>query len=276
MPRNDESRLQVQDTGAEAPPQNASSILSFVIPTEFIELPTKGKFYPPDHPLHDIDTIEMRYMTAKETDILTSKSLLKKGLAVDRMLENLFVDKNVKAIDLFIGDKNALILASRINGFGAEYNAQVTCMNCGTTADHSFELNQVKPKEISEDINFSTQGTFYIKLPKTGVEVECRLLTGADEKELSKLAEKKKRLKLPDTALTDQYKRIIVSLNTVTERSTVEEFVDIMPAQDALHLRKEYEAARPDMDMGYAYECEACNANNNVDIPFSANFFWPD
>lgn len=276
MPRNDESRLKVQDKGESPPIQDASSLLNFVIPTEFIELPTQGKFYPPDHPLHDCDTVEMRYMTAKETDILTSKSLLKQGLAVDRMLESLFVNKDIKTPQLFIGDKNALILAARVNGFGSSYEAQVSCMNCATTAEHSFELNEVKPKEIPENIKFSENGTFFIKLPKTEIEVECKLLTGEDEKYLSKLAEKKKRLKLPATALTDQYKRIIVSLNTVSERSTVEEFVDIMPAQDALHLRKEYELARPDMDMSYSYECEACNASNQVDIPFSANFFWPD
>jgi len=276
MPRNDESRLQVQDKGESPPPIDTNSILNFVIPTEFIELPTAGKFYSSDHPLHNVETVEMRYMTAKETDILTSKSLLKKGVAVDRMLESLFVDKNIKAPQLFIGDKNALILAARINGFGSQYEAQVGCMNCSTTNEHSFELNEVKSKEISKDIKFSENGTFFIKLPKTGIEAECRLLTGEDEKSLVKLADKKKKLKLPDTTLTDQYKKIIVSLNTVSDRSTVEEFVDIMPAQDALHLRKEYESARPDMDMTYVYECETCNASNKVDIPFSANFFWPD
>ena len=186
------------------------------------------------------------------------------------------VNKDTKASQLFIGDKNALILASRINGFGSEYTAQVGCQNCGATSEHLFELNEVKPKAIPENINFSTNGTFFVKLPKTGVEAELRLLTGEDEKELAATADKRRKLKLPDTLLTDQYKKIIVSLNTVSERSTVEEFVDIMPAQDAMHLRKEYEAARPDMDMSYSYECEACNATNDVDIPFSANFFWPD
>ena len=276
MPRNDDSRLKVQDKGENAPVQNTNSLLNFVIPSEFIELPTKGKFYASDHPLHKAETVEMRYMTAKETDILTSKSLLKKGLAVDRMLESLFVDKNIKARELFTGDKNALILASRINGFGSEYEAQVTCMNCTETSKHSFELSEIVSKSTSDNIKFSENGTFFIKLPKTEIEAECRLLTGEDEKDLVALADKKKKLKLPDTTLTDQYKKIIVSLNGVSERSTVEEFVDIMPAQDAQHLKREYETARPDMDMSYSYECERCDAQNVVDIPFSANFFWPD
>jgi hypothetical protein len=276
MPRNDESRLKVQDKGGNPPPSDKNSLLNFVIPTEFVELPTAGKFYPPEHPLHQVETVEMRYMTAKETDILTSKSLLKKGIAVDRMLENLFVDKEIKARELFIGDKNALILAARVNGFGSDYEAQITCMNCGTTANHEFELSEVVARKASEDIKFSNNGTFFIKLPQTAIEAECRLLTGEDEKQLVAKADKKKKLKLPDTSLTDQYKKIIVSLNEVSDRGQVEEFVDLMPAKDAMHLRKEYESARPDMDMSYSYECETCEAENKVDIPFSANFFWPD
>jgi len=108
------------------------------------------------------------------------------------------------------------------------------------------------------------------------IEAECRLLTGEDEKYLVDKSDKKKKLKLPESALTDQYKAIIVSLNGVTERSTVEEFVDIMPASDAQYLRREYDKARPDVDMTYSFECEKCDADNDGDIPFSANFFWPE
>jgi len=276
MPRNDESRLGIQDKGENPPIQDQKSPLSFVIPTEFVELPTRGRFYPSDHPLHNVECMEIRYMTAKETDILTSKSLLKKGIAIDRMLENLFVDKNIKAPQLFVGDKNALIIAARISGFGSLYEAQFTCGNCAGVTEHSFDLNDVEVKKVDENIQFSESGTFFIKLPKTEVVAECRLLTGEDEKYLAAAQDKKQKLKLPDSALTDQYKRIIVSLNGVAERSTVEEFVDIMPAFDASHLRKEYEKLRPDVDMACPVECDKCGADSVVDIPFSANFFWPE
>jgi len=276
MPRNDGTRLGVQGDGESPPVQNTNSPLNFVMPTEFVELPTRGKFYPAKHPLHGEETIEIKYMTAKETDILSSKELLKRGTAIDRMLESIIVNKEIKATDLFVGDKNALVVASRINGFGHLYDSQLTCPNCSATNENEFDLKEVKIKEAPEDIKFSENGTFYITLPKTEVVVECRLMTGENEKSLSKKAEKKRKLKLPDASLTDQYKMIIVSLNGVTERSTVEEFVDIMPASDATHLRREYEKARPDVDMSYAHECDSCNATSVVSIPFSANFFWPD
>jgi len=275
MPRNNESRLGTQAEGDSPPIENSNSLLNFVIPTEFVELPTKGKFYPPHHPLHNVEEVEMRYMSAKETDILTSKALLKKGIAIDRMLESLLLDKSIKADEMFTGDKNALVVAARISGFGPNYEAQITCESCGNSAEHEFELNEIVSKQTADDIRFSERGTFFITLPKTGVEAECCLLTGKDESYLLAQSEKRRKLKLPDTTMTDQYKMIIVSLNGVVERSKVEEFVDVMPAMDATHLRKEYDRARPDVDMTFQFECSNCNAENETDIPFSANFFWP-
>lgn len=276
MPRNDSTRLGVQGDGESPPTQNSNSLLNFVMPTEHVELPTQGKFYPSDHPLHGEETVEIRYMTAKETDILSSKDLLKNGTAIDRMLENLVTNKKVKVADLFVGDKNALVIAARINGFGNIYQAQASCPSCAASSEVEFDLNDVKVKNSTDEIKFSENGTFFITLPQTKIEAECKLLTGNDEKSLGKKADKKRKLKLPDSSITDQYKMIIVSLNGVSERSSVEEFVDIMPAQDAAHLRREYDKLRPDVDMTYAHECDSCNAINTVSIPFSANFFWPE
>jgi len=277
MPRNNQSRLENKpETGADAPPPNTDALLNFVTPTEFVELPTKGKFYSTDHPLHGVDTIEIKYMTAKETDLLTSKTLLKKGVAIDRMLQSILVDKSIKVSDLFIGDKNALLIAARISGFGASYDANITCRNCGATSEQCFNLEEVHRKEASDDINFTPEGTFFVDLPKSEIRAECRLLTGADEDLLLKKSEKKKKLKLVESLLTDQLKLIIVSLEGVTERGPVENFVDVMPAMDSNHLRKEYARLKPDIDLSYSFDCDNCGANNDVAIPFSTNFFWPE
>lgn len=256
--------------------EEKKSILDFVTPTEFVEIPTKGRFYPDGHPLHNVETIEIRHMTAKETDILTSKSLLKKGIAIDRMLENVIVDQNIKVNDLFVGDKNALIVASRINGFGNDYETKVTCASCGETTKTVFDLNEVNVKELDEETNISEGGTFVITLPKTGVEAECRLIDGHDEKRMVKGTEKKKKLNLPDTSLTDQLKFIIVSLNGETDRGLVEKFIDLMPAMDSNYLRKQYERVSPNVDMKNDFTCSSCGAEAVIDIPFSTSFFWPD
>jgi len=277
MPRNNQDRLiDKKKPEDDSSPASVNALLDFVVPSEFVDLPTKGKFYSKDHPWHDKESVEIKYMTAKETDILTSQQLLKKGIAVDRMLQNLVVDKEVRVSELFTGDKNALLMAARISGFGRSYDASVTCRNCNTTSEKSFDLGELNIREAPEDVNYGSNGTFFITLPQTKIKAECRLLTGVDEKKLSEKGDKKKKLKLPESTLTDQLKLVIVSLNGVTDRSAVEEFVDVMPAQDSNHLRNEYDKMRPDIDLSYEFDCEGCDTLNIINIPFSVNFFWPE
>jgi len=280
MTRNNEERLGVKDQGQNPPIQvddNNKSPLSFVSPTEFVELPTKGKFYPEDHPLHNKDTIEIRYMTAKDEDLLTSKTLLKKGVAIDRMLQNILVDKSIKVDDLYIGDKNALIVAARISGYGAEYNTSVRCPSCGESAEHMFNLEDINVKDSQyEDITISSEGTFVIELPKTKVKAECGLLTGNAEKRLAAQAEKRKKHKLPEATLTQLLKSFIVSLNDETNKVVIEQFVENMPALDSKYLRVVYDKVVPNVDMKHLYDCDSCGAETTLDIPFSVNFFWPN
>ena len=276
MPRNEERLGAKEQAGAEAPPSTENSILDFVLPTEFVDLPTKGRFYSPDHPLYNKESVEIRYMTAKDTDILTSKSLLKKGVAVDRMLQNIVVDKNIKIDDLFIGDKNALVVAARISGFGAKYETKITCPQCGTSSKMSFDLSEVNSQLEDLDFEISEDGVFEVMLPKTGVVAECRLLKGSDEKTLFKKSENRKKHNLLEETLTSQYKLFIVSLNGVTDRGLVEKFVDTMPALDSSYLRKVYGRVAPNLEMKQDFICSSCDNDTMVDIPFSAEFFWPD
>jgi hypothetical protein len=276
MSRNEERLGAIDQAGAEAPPISENSILDFVFPTEFVDLPSQGRFYSEEHPLHNKESVEIRYMTAKDTDILTSKSLLKKGVALDRVLQNILVDKSIKIDSLIVGDKNALVVAARISGFGAEYKTNITCPACGTTGQAEFDLSAIEPHLGDHEFKLSPEGTFKVMLPKTGVEAECKLLIGEDEKAMFKSSEKRKKHNLSEEPLTAQYKRFIVSLNGHTERGLVEKFVDAMPALDSSYLRKVYSRVAPSVEMKQDYACSSCDADTIVDIPFSANFFWPD
>lgn len=278
MTRNNEDRLGVKDEGQNAPvSETAQSPLSFVSPTEFVDLPTGGRFYPEGHPLQGKDTLEIRYMTAKDEDILTSKTLLKKGVAVDRMLQNILVDKSINVDELFIGDKNALVVAARVSGYGPEYKTNVTCPACGASAVHTFDLSDipVKTSEL-EEVTITDKGTFTLQLPRTKVNVECRLLTGKDERNMSAAAEKRKKHNLPEAPLTQLLKTIIVSLNGETESEVIEEFIGKMPAMDSKYLRAAYEKVVPNVDMKHLYSCDSCGTDTTLDIPFSVSFFWPD
>jgi hypothetical protein len=277
MPRNNSARMSAPtDDHVEEQKTDLQSILNFVIPTDFVEIPSKGKFYQEGHPLHNKETIEIKHISAREIDILTSESLLKKGVALDRMLQSIIIDQNIKIDDLLSVDKNALIVSSRVTSFGSEYGARMICQSCGKEYETEFDLNDSAIVTEPGDVDFSENGTFFVELPQTKVMVECRLLTSKDEKSLVERQSKKSKLNLPETLISDQIKFLIVSLNGVAERGLVDEFVDVMPAADMHFLSKEYEQVMPDVKYISETTCTHCGKKNEAEIPFTANFFWPD
>ena len=120
--------------------------LSFVVPTEFVVLPTKGAYYPPDHTLHMQESIEIKFMTAKEEDLLTSKTLIEKGIVLDRLIDNLIVDKKVKSRDLLVADRNAILIAARSSGYGTDYRTNITCRQCSHTDAYNYDLQEAQTK----------------------------------------------------------------------------------------------------------------------------------
>lgn len=267
---------------AEAPQQpveKAFDPLSFVAPTEFVELPSKGS-YPEGHPLHGKEVLEMRFMTAKEEDILSSQTLLKKGVAIERMLDSLICDKTIKAQDLLVGDRNALIIAARISGYGANYKTQVSCPSCGTRNHFDFDLTQqtIHQSQENEELNLKKleNGNFTTKMPYSGFSVEFKLLDGKDEQFLTKLASDKKKRKMADTILTDQFKQMIVSIEGHSDRSIVSRYVDNMPTLDSTQLKACYKVASPDVKVSSDFECNSCGYSQEMEVPFNTDFFWPN
>jgi hypothetical protein len=267
---------------AEAPQQpveKAFDPLSFVAPTEFVDLPSKGN-YSETHPLHGQEVIEMRFMTAKEEDILSSQTLLKKGLAIERMLDSLIINKSIKAQDLLVGDRNALIIAARISGYGANYKTQVACPGCGTRNHFDFDLTaqQTHESQESEELKLKrlANGNFTVKMPYSKFNVEIKLLDGKDEQFLTKLASDKKKRKMIETNLTDQFKRMIVNIEGHADRSIIGKYVDNMPTLDSRHLKSAYRMASPDIKITSDFECNSCSYSEEMEVPFNTDFFWPD
>ncbi len=284
MSRNKQRTAAATDAVAATAPTTpaAPASLSYVTPTEFVELPSRGKFYSTDHPLHNKEVIEMRYMTAKDEDILTSPALLKNGVAIDRLIENLIVDKNVTANSLLLGDKNAVILAARISGYGELYEVNVNCPACSATIEHSFDLSQIphnhgiQPDEDTENISLTPEGTFVATLPKTQFTAEFRLLNGADETYMEKAASKLRKLNLPESSSTGLLKQLVVSINGVNVPSEIANFIDNMPAQDARFLRACVATVTPNVDMTQEVECSSCGTTSEMAVPFTSDFFWPN
>ena len=260
--------------------KDSNPLLNFSVPTEIIELPSRGLFYPSGHPLHNKDTIEIRYMTAKDEDILTSPALLRKGIALERMLQNIIIENDIDTEDLLIGDRNALLVAARVTGYGKIYPAMVTCGSCGENFENEFDLSTFQENYSFVDaedspFNFTSNGTIEIYLPKTGFIVEVKPLSGRDENHISKMKEMKKKNNLPESNLTDMFKRMIISVNGITDKTQISAFIDNMPALDSRFLRTAYQETVPDVELSQAVECPHCGNHTEMEVPVTAEFFWP-
>ena len=218
-------------------------------------------------------------MTTKEEDILTSTALLKSGLAIERMLENIIVNKNIRSDDLLLGDKNALIIAARATGYGPVYQTKVQCPICTQNSEWAFDLRDTTVNNgttTDPDVEFTASDTVKIKLPVTEYTVEARLLTSNDEKRILKTTKQRQKHNIAESSLTDQIKLFVVSVNGVTDRSEISSCIDSMPARDSRHLRNAYQKIVPNVDMTQDFTCIHCGSESRLEVPFTADFFWPD
>ena len=192
MRRNNEERTKGRRQQAAA--VDPASLMDFVAPTEIVDLPSKGVGYPSGHPLDGVQSVEIRFMTAKDEDILTNRSLLKKGVALDKLIDNILVDKQVKSKDILVGDRNAIIIAARSSAYGHLYKTKVQCPSCGASKKMQFDLSTPETLEPTiEDVDVLDNGNYLYVTEHSKIEVEMRLLTGHDEAILFKFMNNKKQ-----------------------------------------------------------------------------------
>ncbi len=285
MSRNRERSGGVQQHDSSPPPQmmqnEGAAPFSFVVPTEFVELPSQGKFYPEGHPLTGQDSIEIRQMTAKEEDMLTSRTLLKKGVALDRVIENVIVNKTIDPDSLLIGDRNAIIIALRVSGYGNDYDTQITCPACNVNQNYSFDLNTADiyhGESTSDSIQttYNDDGTFTTVLPKTQVNVAFKLLTGRDERKMLEGIESDRRQKIHERSVTRQIINMVTSVNDDSSAGAINYLVQNIPSTDSRHLRLAYKLVAPNLDLIEYFECSECMHSQDLEVPLTADFFWPD
>jgi len=241
----------------------------FQIPTETVDLPSKGKFYPKDHPLAE-GKVEMKYMTAKEEDILTNQNFIQKGIVIDKLLQSLIVTK-FNYDDLLIGDKNAIMVAARILSYGKDYNIEFK------GEEITVDLSEIREKELDLTTIEEGQQEFTFDLPKSGNQVTFKLLTHGDDKKVDREVQGLKKInKDNDTSMSTRLKHIITSVNGDREASTVRQFVDQgLLAQDARALREEYSRVQPDVEFK-VYHVDENGVGEDIEVPVTINFFWPD
>lgn len=242
-------------------------------PTEIVDLPSQGLIYPKDNPLSS-GKIEMKYMTAREEDILTNQNYISKGTVLDKLIESLIVSK-IDFNDIIVGDKNALLIASRILGYGKDYTFRAYNSETQGIADFTVDLTTLNDKNLDPaDLKEEGVNEFEFVLPHSKISITYKLLTHGDEKSIDREITGMKKIR-PDSnpEISTRLKYIITSVDGDREKKSIREFVDnVMLARDSRSLREEIRRVSPDVELRYTGE----GAEEGINIPINLNFFWPD
>ena len=260
-------------------PAAAVSGLGFVVPTEFVELPSKGKFYPDEHPLHKQETVEIKYMTAKEEDILASSTLIKKGLVIDRLLDNILVP-DIDPTTLLVGDRSAIMIAARISSYGYPYKAHITCASCLKEQDYDFDLRKTNLNQKCFDLTFLRKNKivfneekciFEMTLPTSKIILGVRMLDGQDEKEaLDNEGQDRENI------VTNAISKFASSVDGKEDPAVVSQFINNMLASDSRYLRAVIADLTPSIDLKQSFVCDGCGEEEDREVPLTAEFFWPE
>jgi len=252
--------------------------------TDLVPLPSKGKLYPPNHPFHNKEEVEIRYLTAADEDILTTKSLLKNGEIFNRIISEVVLDKSLNPNSLLVGDRDAILIYTRILSLGSEYKASGTCKYCDSSDKYTFDISNVPMKylelvpEVENENRFKFTTSFDNK-------IEFQFPTIELVKKIQKTMElKEKALKKAmvfngiDSTATTTYKELILSINGETDRAKIGEFIDKnMPLKEIRELSKFYSENQPKIEFVSDFYCKNCGqTNEEVLLDFNPTFFWTE
>jgi hypothetical protein len=238
-------------------------------PAEEVTLPSKGLLYPDDSPLKK-GIIEMKYMTAREEDILTNPNFIQNGTVIDKLLESLIVT-DIDYNTLLTGDKDAVLIAARVLGYGNEYSFEYKGENI------TVDLNNIKDKNLDESLVVEGKNEFSFTLPVSKKEITFKFLNHGDELAIAREVKGNKKInKRASSELTTRMKYIITSIDGDYEKKTIREYVDSeFLARDARELRNYIKKIQPSVDLSFDYEDQRGNVTT-IDIPVGIDFFWPD
>ena len=263
--------LREQQSPLQSLPTSSPSVA-----TEIIELPSRGLFYPEGHPLAD-GKIEMRYMTARDEDILSSQTLIKQGVVIDKLLQALIITP-VDYDSILTIDKGAIFIAARVLAYGKDYEVEVACPSCGVKSKQMVDLQSFTDRVVDWAGFVKGQTTHKFTLPIGKQELTLKFLTHGDEKRIEedlKGSRKLGRITGVDPELTTRLRHIIVEVDGKDSASDISKCVNNMLSRDSLALRTHLKKITPDLDTQFLFNCNSCSNEQLINLPIGISFFWP-
>jgi len=276
--RNNQRRASARTRPAARAKAKQATVLSYEVPTEFVELPSRGAFYPPGHPLQNVEKVEIRFMTAKEEDILSSETLITEGVAIDRFLESIMID-DVDPATLLVGDRSAIMIAARISGYGSLYEVNLTCPRCTHENDMAFDLGEKEVRDRCFDEEFMSDNSVVINddglvetvLPVSNFKVQLRMLTAISQDEYANIIANAQ----DGNIVTSSLSLLIEKINDCDDRVQIDDVIQNLPAKDSRFIRSLFPKITPAVELKKDFRCKKCGHQQEMEVPLTAAFFWP-
>lgn len=248
---------------------------TFKVPTQPLDLPSQGLLYPEGHPLAS-GIVELNMPTAYHEDILTNQNYISKGMVIDKFLQAIIATK-VDYDDLFLGDKNAILVASRILAYGPSYSFKYTDVTSREQEDVTVDLSDLKNKEVDWSLFKDRKNEFDFTLPLTKRLITFKLLTHKDETMIDgEIKGLKKINKDMSGDITVRLAHQIIAVDGNTDRKTIRDFIKAMPMRDSQELRRYMISISPDIDMKFSFTRSNGEVVEGLTIPMTVDFFWPN
>lgn len=248
----------------------------FVIPSEIIPLPSEGRTYPADSPLSNAHGVEIKSMTARDEDILTSRALIKSGKIIGALLRSCILDKTIDPETMLVGDRNAILIGIRITGYGPEYPIKTECPQCASSIEDVVNLGNLPIKRFPEDVTVTPGSSeFSFFLPVSKKNCTFKLFTGLEERDLLGVMEKGRKSGIAEELVTTRLKLQITAINGDRDANKIAMFVRNMPARDSRDLRAHIDRITPGVELKANIVCKSCDYEGLMEVPLSTDFFWP-
>lgn len=248
---------------------------SYVPPVTSVPLPSKGLVYPPESPLYRCDHVDIKAMTAKEEDILSSVTLIKRGTVLTTLMRSCITNRTIDPDQMLVGDRNAVLIAIRVSAYGPEYPASITCAECGETFDHTFDMGRLPVKGLdAEPIGGPGSNAFEFTLPVSKRRVAFKLMDVAASTRLERDAEQLRKKGGQEAGVTMRLMAQVLQIEGVDHKHLARAIAN-MPARDSRALRAHMDEIAPGVDMVQEVECPSCATTKEVDVPLGPQFFWP-
>ena len=249
---------------------------AYVPPVSSVKLPSRGLTYPPESPLYRLESVDIKPVTAKEENILSSPVLIKKGIVLTTLMRACITNRTIDPDQMLVGDRNAILTAIRVSAYGPTYKARVTCPDCGEGADHDFDLSKLTLKTLDEEPS-GGPGTnqFDFKLPVSGRTATFKMMDAQTVANLERDVEAVRKKTGQEQSVTLRLQAQVIALSGVSDPKKLAGALGDLAARDARALRAHMDDISPGVDMTQEYPCNSCGKTSEVDIPIGTEFFWP-